>query len=336
MTSFGGLSRETQRRLEIAAEWRVRIHDDPSLQFADDFVNWIADPANSAAYGAVEEGWGSVGDFGTSPELLSMRRTALARAYGAGVRQWFPRSLGRIAAVLLVAVLAGAGTLFYVATSATVYATEIGERRLVSLPDGSRISLDSNSEVRVDYTDQARSLELTHGRARFDVAHDVTRPFTVTAGAETVVALGTSFNVERLANRVLVTLIKGQVVVKSALPLTSPDKSQLAGPVSLTAGQVLVAARNAKPTVAAANLQAETAWEAGQLVFKNETLAEAVERVNRYTDRPVIVDPSVSTIRITGVFNAGDVTSFVSGVTSYFPVQATTTTEHRIVLQRRS
>jgi transmembrane sensor len=71
-------------------------------------------------------------------------------------------------------------------------------------------------------------------------------------------------------------------------------------------------------------------------VFKDVTLAEAVERVNRYTGKPVMVDPSVAAIRISGVFNAGDVGSFVSAVTSYFPVQATTTSDSNILLQRRS
>jgi transmembrane sensor len=58
--------------------------------------------------------------------------------------------------------------------------------------------------------------------------------------------------------------------------------------------------------------------------------------VNRYTGRPVIVDPAIASIRISGVFNAGDIGSFVSAVTSYFPVQASTTGNNSILLQPRS
>jgi len=97
-----------------------------------------------------------------------------------------------------------------------------------------------------------------------------------------------------------------------------------------------VASRDVSPQVKPANMQAATAWEAGQLIFKDVSLDEAVARENRYTDKPVIVDPSVASIRVSGVFNAGDVASFVSAVTSYFPVQATTTSDNEILLQRRS
>src|SRR6202008_2663400 len=101
------------------------------------------------------------------------------------------------------------------------------------------------------YSEHARTLELDHGRARFDVAHDVTRPFTVTAGSETVVAVGTSFNVERLGATVLVTLIQGHVVIKGAAPSTILQLANIAPkskpPVSLSAGQELVANADTKP-----------------------------------------------------------------------------------------
>ena len=157
----------------------------------------------------------------------------------------------------------------------------------------------------------------------------------VTAGSETVIAVGTSFNVERLGPKVVVTLIQGHIVIKGA---PSPD-TPLAKPrpaVSLNAGQEMIASADLSPVVSTANLQVATAWESGKLVFRDESLAEAVERVNRYTDKPITVAPDVAGIRINGVFNAGDVGSFVSGVTGYFPVQATTDANNNIVLERRS
>jgi transmembrane sensor len=78
------------------------------------------------------------------------------------------------------------------------------------------------------------------------------------------------------------------------------------------------------------------AWPSGRLIFNGDTLGEAVARENRYTDHPIQVDPSIASIRIVGAFNAGDVSAFVSAVTSYFPVQATTTADNAILLQRRS
>ena len=191
------------------------------------------------------------------------------------------------------------------------------------------------------YTQTGRTITLDRGRARFDVAHDVTRPFTVTAGNKTVVAVGTSFDVERFVIHGSVTLIQGHVLIKDAAGTTSPlalitPAPKPKAPVSLVAGEQLVATRDARPVVSDANLDAATAWEAGHLVFRGEPLSEAVERVNRYTDHPIIVDPSAASVRISGVFNAGDIGSFVGAITGYFPVQATTDSDNTITLQKKS
>jgi transmembrane sensor len=335
MTTFAELPDRQQAQLEAAAQWRLRLRDDPALASTADFLDWIADPANYKLYQAVDAGWSQVGEFAASPELLDLRRDALGRAREQGAKRWLPHSnLRRMAAPILLAAAIGGGAAYFLMPEPGAYTTEIGERRVVALPDGSRISLDSNSGVQVHYSKTARTLELDRGRARFDVAHDVTRPFTVAAGPETVVAVGTSFNVERLGSKVLVTLIQGHIVVKSRV--VASIGSILEPPLSLAAGEELVASPDVKPSISQTNLQSATAWEGGQLVFKDVTLAEAVERVNRYTGKPVMVDPSVAAIRISGVFNAGDVGSFVSAVTSYFPVQATTTSDSNILLQRRS
>jgi transmembrane sensor len=186
------------------------------------------------------------------------------------------------------------------------------------------------------YYKTGRSITLDRGRSRFDVAHDPSRPFTVTAGAETVVAVGTTFDVERLPSTVLITLIQGQVVIKDTSPASGSSGNANPASVSLKVGEQFVVAKNVQPAVITADLKIAAAWEAGHLVFRDESLGDAVLRVNRYTDRPVVIDPAIATIRISGVFNAGDIGSFVSAVTSYFPVQATTTGSNSIFLQPRS
>ena len=93
------------------------------------------------------------------------------------------------------------------------YRTAIGERRVITLSDGSKLSLDADSEVTVRYGKHDRSLHLLKGQARFDVAHDKTRPFSVVAGSQKVIATGTAFNIDMAGPKVLVTLIEGHVVV---------------------------------------------------------------------------------------------------------------------------
>jgi transmembrane sensor len=331
MTTFRNLSPDQQKRLEEAAEWRLRLEREPSLGQASEYLQWRSDPLNANASGAVGQACDSVGVLQTAPEMLEFRRQALSRLHRAGASRWHTRKVGLTAAMAAMVIgVIGAALLYLNQYLPTYYKTDIGERRVVALPDGSRISMDSDTRVRVAYRKATRSITLDRGRARFDVAHDSSRPFTVTAGAQTVVAVGTSFDVERLQSTVLITLIQGQVVIKGAEPtLTTPT-------ISLKAGEQLVVSSDVLPAIIAADPQVARAWEAGRLLFRDEPLGDAVARVNRYTTHAIKIDPSIASIRISGVFNAGDIGSFVSAVTSYFPVQASTSRDNSILLQPRS
>jgi transmembrane sensor len=337
--SQGGYFRPDERTpVEQASAWRLRVEADGSVSETEDFQAWFADPVNREAYARVCATWDTFEDHLVAPQLIAIRRDALARTRRASFQHVLPgrRHLAAIAAVFVLVCAGGAGAWLY-SRLPTEYQTGIGERRAVTLEDGSRVSLDSNSAVQVRYTKTARLLVLQRGRARFDVAHNVNRPFSVNAGTETVVAVGTSFDVERLDSKVLVTLLEGRVVVKSnsggapeAVTVEVPK------PVTMTAGQQLVASVEAKPVITPASLPVATAWESGRLILNDEPLGEAVERMNRYTDKPLIVDSAVARLRISGVFNAGDVNAFIDAITSYFPVQASTSADNQIVLQKRS
>src|SRR5690606_3963976 len=118
------------------------------------------------------------------PEVMELRRRALDRVHTTASQRCATRSrpinrLGAVAAVLLLSVV---GVIAFHLGSPDVYRTGIGERRVVTLADGSKVQLDSSTELRVDYTKQARDLQLIKGQARFDVAHEPERPFYVIAG----------------------------------------------------------------------------------------------------------------------------------------------------------
>jgi transmembrane sensor len=337
MSAFRDLSPEQQKRLEEAARWQLSIAREPSLEQSAEYRDWGADPWNIKALEGVREAWRGLGAIDTAPEVLALRQQALTRLRRVGSsRRGTRKMIVRLAAAAFVMAFIGGGALYMTLSHATYYETDIGERRIVALPDGSRISMDSDTKVAVLYSKGERTITLDRGRSRFDVAHDPSRPFTVTAGAETVVAVGTSFDVERLRSTVLVTLLQGQVVIKNDTPSTVTSRSVNPPSVALKPGEQFVAALNVQPTVATADLRVASAWELGHLVFRDEPLGDAVARVNRYTDRPVMIDPSIAYIHVSGVFNAGDIGSFVSAITSYFPVQASTTGNNNILLQPRS
>lgn len=333
--NLASASPESRKRTEAAAAWWLRLQKDEAAGFSQEFQEWIADPANEREFQAIELATETLNAFGTTPAIADMRRSARNWFQKAGKSHWFgwKPAYAMAAAALALAFVGGSYYLWSVDRSLS-YETAVGERRVVALQDGSRILLDSSSEVGVRYSKTARAVTLTRGRARFDVAHDTARPFSVVAAAETVIAVGTSFDVELRGAKVLVTLIQGRVLVKDASGLVLRDE-QVSAPVKLVAGQQLVVSADRKPVVAPADFTVTQSWEAGHLVFRGEPLADAVEQINRYTDRPIIVDPSAASFRVSGVFHTGDTKSFLSAATEFYPLETAADANGRITLRRR-
>jgi transmembrane sensor len=220
------------------------------------------------------------------------------------------------------------------------YATTFGERRVVTLADGSKVSLDSGSEVTVRFTRTARELHLLRGQARFDVAHDVEKPFSVVARDQKVIATGTAFNIDITQPKVLVTLIEGHVVVLDENAPAQGHTLDRAAPrppsVELHAGQQLAALPDKAPTVAPTDVQQVVAWTNGQLVFDDQPLSDVVARVNHYTSTPIILaDDKAGSLRISGSFNTGDVAGFLDLVTRYLPVRQVVDDSGHVTLQKK-
>ena len=328
MSPRAASSYEALRRLAEASVWRTRLFE-AGVETSPQFETWLeSDEANLAAWRQVHGPWKAVGEAAASPEMMELRSAALSRARHHGRKRWAGRGR-RLASVSALAASIAAAGLFLALNDGLLrgqtFRTDIGERRSVVLKDGSRLTLDSGTVVKVRYGRDARRLELARGQARFDVAHDVQRPFSVRAGEETVVATGTAFNIDLIGRRTVVTLIQGHVTVLRREPssLFQPRAgASRPSPILLDPGQQLIAQPAAAPRVQVASIDRATAWESGQLVFADETLASVAERVSRYSGKPVRVDPAIATLRISGVFNAGDVATFVDMVSRYLPVQA--------------
>jgi transmembrane sensor len=318
--------------LEEAARWRIQLHE-LGIASTPEFAAWRrSSPDREAAWARVEGPWRGLGQQAAEPELIAARGAALERARRAGRARWrdrrtisAPRALiAAGAAAVLVVVL---GMLYW--NRPATYRTDIAERRVLTLEDGSTLALDSKSEVRVRYTNDTRTVTLVRGQGRFNVAHDVLRPFLVEAGDQRVIATGTSFDVDLTDSKVSVTLIEGHVIVET--------RSDLPGQgVKLEPGERLVAAQHARPSVQHVDLGKATAWQEGYLVFEDETLASAVLRVNRYASHPVVIrDPTAATLRFSGVFKEGETAAFVDSVTRYLPLEEQTLPDGSVELKRR-
>lgn len=336
----------SETREEEAGAWCMRLAAGtlaPDEQAA--FDGWMAEePANVAAFDQALTVWQALNAVSDMPEIISMRADALDALRRANQRRWSRRiggGAGRfrllgLAASLVLMVMGGTWLLF---PATEQYSTAVGERRAFLLDDGSRISLDAQTRVAVEYEKDRRQLTLLAGRAKFDVAKDSARPFTVTAGDRTVIATGTAFSVELLNRHVHVIVYEGHVaVVRGKVPEPAALLRIKANPgkiaTSLAPGAELIAdlVPTAPPQIVQADAGRSLAWEGGQLDFVDEPLGTAVERLNRYTpDKLVVADARTAAIPINGVFNAGDPAGFVEAVSAAYGVHARRETNETIL-----
>jgi transmembrane sensor len=321
------------RRLAEAARWQLRLAE-ADIHTSPEFEAWLREPGNRMAWDQVSAPWDYFDRVAHDPEMIAARAAALGDAKRAGIpvetQKPFRPWAAAIAAALLVSLM-GAGATWW-SNRPDDYRTAVGERRVVTLVDGSRLSLDSDSEVTVRYGNHARDLHLLRGQARFDVTHDRTRPFSVVAGKQKVIATGTAFNIDMAGPKVLVTLIEGRVLVVDE----NDGSATTSWPhvVELRVGQQMTTGTAAAPQIMPVNLQRVTAWTVGHIMFDDEPLSSVVERVNRYGGTQIVIaDPQVGAMKISGVFNSGDVLGFVEIVTHYLPVRAVSEGTGTIALQ---
>jgi transmembrane sensor len=207
------------------------------------------------------------------------------------------------------------------------YSTGIGGFQRIVLEDQSAIELNTNSEVRVALSPQLRKVELVRGEASFEVAHDTSRPFVVSAGNTAVRAVGTKFDVHRLENSVEVTVDEGKVAIGSpsllemkvnVLPTTIPQLT--AGQSALASGSGVTLKELPKREMAR-----KLAWQNQMLVFDGDTLADVVAQFNRYNARQLIIaDPTLATLQIGGYFRPTNLDAFTNVLQSDFGVRVDT------------
>ncbi|WP_447760488.1 FecR family protein [Sphingopyxis panaciterrae] len=315
--------------MEAAALWCIHLSEgELGEQDWSAFEAWIEIPGHADLFHDATTVWQASGAIGDWPQVIALRTKALTRFGKTNERRWTAGLSGgwqwamAYAVALLLAVTA---TSIWYGNRPQQYETGIGERRVAVLGDGSHVSLDAVTAMKVRMRDEGRQVELVEGRAKFDVAKDPLRPFTVAAGDKLVVAVGTSFSVELIDGQVRVVLYEGQVEVRDR-----SDLARVAGGAPrrlvMTPGSELIESVGSgqPPRISRPDLSQSLSWEQGLINFDGEPLARAVEQMNRYSaSRIRLADPALGTIKVDGVYRAGDLDAFVEGVAALHPVRRT-------------
>lgn len=301
-------------RAEVeAATWLARFGQPVTSQDLRDFQDWRLSPANDAAYARAEAQWDAAGALASDPDIQAATAEVLRRRPPRAARASRSARAYTLGAAVMAG-LAAAAWLVAVSLPAT-YSTRVGEQRLVVLSDGSRVRLNTDSEMRIRFQRQERRVVLARGEAFFEAAHDAARPFIVEADGARVRAIGTRFDVRRDGTTVQVALIEGRVQVSHT---DQPNPTTLLPNQKLTVTPASISAPAAIDGAQAAS------WTTGRLVFRGVPLEAAIQEINRYTNRKIVLTgpPGLAQQPISGSFDPGDTKAFVEATTTLFDLQA--------------
>jgi transmembrane sensor len=314
---------------EAAARWVVRLDaDNVSDEERRAFEAWRTRSAENAA--AYERALSAMHVFDVAPDdasLDALRRAALRYQ---PERSWIGL---KAAAAALALLMAGVGMFFVTGGRAPVaslyekgaadYVTRRGEKLDVTLPDGSAVTLNTDTDLDVVFDGRRRTVEVLRGQAFFNVAKDASRPFVVVAGGKQIVAVGTAFDVRLDKGKVEVQLVEGHVVVENAehAGAAAPPADEPTQRVHLNPGEALVATDEQVVRTAAEDQERLLKWRDGLIEFDDTSLAEAVAEFNRYSAQTISIDdPTIAQLPISGVFRTNSQRKFLEAVTSLHPV----------------
>ena len=332
---------------EEAAQWLVEFRTgdiDATGRYA--FDAWVrASPEHLRAFIEVAVLWEQAGGVDakrtfdldaliararTEADVATLGRAPFRTVTGGGHRELRQRTawIAAAAATLFAAI----GLFVWLRLdSQPTYAADVGEQRSIRLPDGSTVTLNSRSKLRVRFTNTQRTVELVQGEALFHVAKNAARPFVVRSDGTSVRAVGTQFDVNKGRESTIVTVVEGKVAVLAdapdaallpvpvAAPTNPADSSggdaivrpadslrsprDTRAPIFLTAGEKLEVVPGVASQPTKANLSTTTAWTQGQLVLESASLTEVAEQFNRYSARKLVVeDHGQHPLRLSGVF----------------------------------
>lgn len=285
-----------------AIDWLVRLHSGTETEEDHEaFALWRAQSeAHERAAAEAETIWYCIGPADERRRVSQRSKTRRAVLGGGLV------AIGAIAAMRTGLIYPG---LFF------DHVTETGERRAVTLADGSILRMNAETAVSVNLGDTERQVILHRGQAIFEVAHDARRPFIVEASGGRTQAIGTAFDVCIRSDGVAVTVLEGVVKV-----FASNRPSEFA--IASANQRVRYAAGDLAGMPESVNADAVTAWRRGKLIFDRRPLVEVVSEVDRQLDgRIVIVNPELAGLRVTGVFDLENPRAVMDAIASSLPVQ---------------
>lgn len=228
-----------------------------------------------------------------------------------------------------------------------VYQTAVGQHSTINLTDGSVLTINTNSLVKISFTHSQRLINLIKGEIFIDVAHDKNRPLSVIVNDTVFQAVGTAFNVKKSFNENIELLVTdGTVMIAEVALNESLGDAQTPTILSLDTRHthsalpgdkvIISIAEQVKQETARLNseeMEVSLGWLERKLIFRGQTLLEAMDEVSRYTDAKFIIpQTSLQQRKIAGVFQTNDIELLLDTLYENFNIHHQKTQHGKILL----
>ncbi|MFR0692752.1 FecR domain-containing protein [Enterobacterales bacterium AE_CKDN230030158-1A_HGKHYDSX7] len=292
------------KTLEAAAQWYVTLCEEGDAA-REAHHRWLAsDPLHAQAWARVERLQAKLGQVNADIARPTLKNSRIRR-----------RAVLKTLSVLLAAGgAAGLGVQVGPWRNALAdYQTGTGETLALTLPDGTRLNLDTHSAVDVVYDDLLRQVSLREGAVWIETAADsLSRPFLVHTPWGSVRALGTRFLVRSDDHGARVGVLEHAVEVR---PLEAPEHA-----VRVETGQQLDFSRRETGALTPLPRGAD-AWTRGQLVINDWRLDDFLAELSRYHPGYLGCDASAASLRLSGAFQLHDLDTVLDNLSGTLPVR---------------
>jgi transmembrane sensor len=218
------------------------------------------------------------------------------------------------------------------------YQTQVGEVKDVTLPDGTLVSLNTDTAIEYDFSGDTRNLLLKRGEAFFAVAKDPSKVFIIDTGKQIIRVIGTKFNVRKSTDSLQVAVKEGLVAVHAAdkkhqaFEHKTEDTLLPAGTIGAFSGAGKIV--SADQTDKVERLQS---WRFGFFRFDNESMETVVTELNRYQLKPIVLlGDKVKKLRISGVYSLRNQDSLFQALEQVLPIRVSSYPEQIFIEAKKS
>ncbi|MFT6734227.1 MAG: transmembrane sensor [Polaribacter sp.] len=344
-------NRETSnKRMDEACDWITKIDRKLSRREVNSLRNWLQlDKNNLTQFMEVAKIWDKSLELNRLADIFPQETISQKP-----ISNWaksIAASFVLVISISLVQVMdnltTGTKQLAVVETDSNrILETKIGESHQYKLSDGSEIVLNTGTLAEVHFTPELRSIDLKKGEIHIDVAHDKSRPLQVKVGDKIIQAVGTAFNIQVKDQLIELIVTDGEVIVKEILSLSFSDIQKSETDLNIINTTLTMTTKPINDTLMSVSkgekidlsmqgivkekvikvqpieIVASLSWRQGNLVFRGESLQEAMDEISRYSNIHIQLDndPKLEKIQIAGMFKTGDIDGLLGMLKTNFDI----------------